>query len=229
MIAAEAREFAGVLRRLDDMERLRWPVQFAATASSKRHRWLFVADGPGPRLAREATAEALRRERVAAVLSTGFCGALDPALTPLALVAPAAVVDAGSRRRFETQPLKCAKLLAGGDLLCDDRVVQSSQEKANLRNATGAVAVDMESVGVAEAARNAGVPFHCLRVVTDAARETFGLDFNAVRDREGRFCRSRIAAAALRRPFQRLPELMALGRRSARAADRLGEFLVNCF
>ncbi|MCP6756213.1 hypothetical protein NL533_31800, partial [Klebsiella pneumoniae] len=64
--------------------------------------------------------------------------------------------------------------------------------------------------------------------VSDVAGQELVLDFNAYRNDEGRFSRSRIVAAALRRPWSRVPGLMQLDRHSKMAAESLGEFLVDC-
>ena len=42
----------------------------------------------------------------------------------------------------------------------------------------------------------AGVPFYCIRAVTDTADESFANDFNAARDGDGHFIRSQICGGA---------------------------------
>ncbi|MCU1339930.1 MAG: putative phosphorylase, family 1 [Bryobacterales bacterium] len=115
-----------------------------------------------------------------------------------------------------------------GDVVSVDRVAITVQEKCELRTATGAAVVEMESAAVAQKAREWDVPFGCVRVVSDAAGEDLPLDFNQYRDADGRFERTRIALAALSRPFTVLPGLVRLDRHCRRAAERLGEFLANC-
>ncbi|MGC8792436.1 MAG: hypothetical protein ACP5U2_03485, partial [Bryobacteraceae bacterium] len=89
-------------------------------------------------------------------------------------------------------------------------------------------AVDMEAAGVGERARALDLPFYAVRVVLDAAGESFGLDYNALRDDSGRFCGRRILRAALGKPHVAVPELLELRRRLRRAAEILGEFLAGC-
>jgi hypothetical protein len=86
----------------------------------------------------------------------------------------------------------------------------------------------MESAAVAEAARERGVPFYCIRAVLEGAAEGFTLDFNGLRDREGRFSRPRIAAAALARPWVGVPELIRIERRVRLASRALGDFFAEC-
>lgn len=115
-----------------------------------------------------------------------------------------------------------------GDVVSVDRVAFTAREKSDLRTATGAAVVEMESAAVARKAREWDVPFGCVRVVSDVAGDDLPLDFNRYRDADGRFERMRIALAALGRPFTVLPRLVRLDRDCRRAAERLGEFLANC-
>jgi len=86
--------------------------------------------------------------------------------------------------------------------------------------------VEMEAAGVAARVKRAGLPFCCIKVVLDRAEESFAIDWNRMRDREGRIARGKIMVHALRRP-NLLLELFRLKRRSEEAARVLGEFLVS--
>ena len=221
-VASEAREFAGLQTRMDGIEPLAWDLDFAVAGNVGGRRWVLCANGPGPRLAGLAIDAALRHERPAAILSTGFCGGLDPALEPCAVFVASRILDEPTGDRYETAHE------SGGTLISGDRVVNTLPEKAALRQTTGAGAVDMEAAAVARAASTAGVPLYCIRVVTDTAMETFPMDFNAVRDGEGRFSRARIAAAAMAHPG-RIRGLIELDRRTKKAAEALGDYLARSF
>ncbi len=121
-----------------------------------------------------AAARRLIADGAEALLSFGLAGGLDPRLNPGDLIVADMVVD---RRRevYETdlawrvalfQALEAARP-TGGVVLGSDTVVASTEEKTKLRDATGAVAVDMESFAVASVADQAGVPFAILRAVAD--------------------------------------------------------------
>ena len=61
-IAAEEREFAGLLAQANEKRRLiGWPVECAWWVMAGPVRWLLVADGPGAARAAGATAAALAR------------------------------------------------------------------------------------------------------------------------------------------------------------------------
>ena len=186
------------------------------TGIAKRAEWVLAANGPGPKLVAEALDLALREKRtVDGIVSTGFCGALDPALGIGEIVVSGEGVT--SPRSF-----------VRGEILSRDRVAVTAAEKRGLREQTGAVAIEMESAAAAAKAREWGVPFRCIKVISDTAAENLPLDFNLYRDSAGRFSRSRIALAAMARPFTAIPALLRLDRNCRRAAEKLGEFFADC-
>lgn len=223
-VAAEAREFSGLLRRASSVSRLPWPIAFARRIVVAGRPWFLAAHGPGLRLAAEAARVALDNCRPAAVLSTGLCGALDPAI-PTGSLFVATEVRAAARTFPAACPaLPCAAI--SGPLLSQDRVAVTAAEKAALFS-DGARAVDMEAAAVAAAAGQASLPFYCVRIVSDDARHVLPLDFNRYRDALGRFSRLRIALAALARPAVLVP-LMRFDAACRRSAILLGESLADC-
>lgn len=223
-VAAEAREFAGLLDRVDRKRQLSgWPVDCAWWAAVGPVRWLLVADGPGAVLAGHAAAEALSRASVRCILSTGLCGALDGSLAPGDLVHAGEVFDGRGRRWPALDPDAGTRPVR---LLSVDRVAATADEKRSLAAATGAEAVEMEAAGVAAEAARHGWPFYCLRVVSDGAEEELPMDFNLYRDSDGRFSRLRIAAACALRPWA-VPPLLRFERRCRKSAGILGDCLVH--
>lgn len=223
-VAAEEREFAGLIGRAETKRRLAgWPMECAWRAVTGPMRWLLVSDGPGASLAGRAAAEALSRCSVRCILSTGLCGALDERLEPGDAVHAVEVID-GQGTRWDTLDPKAGTLPVR--LLSVGRVAVSAAEKRSLAAATGAAVVDMEAAGVAaEAVRNR-LPFYCLRVVSDGLKEELPMDFNRYRDSEGRFSRARIAAACALRPWA-VPALLRFDRQCRSSADILGDCLVH--
>ncbi len=219
MIAAEERELTGFAAHLRGRRKLALPVAYAEEGELHERLWLLGANGAGPKLAAEAVRAFSRR--LDRVISTGYCGALDAALRPSDVVICDRVIDADTDRSFRTADEFGAACLSG------DRVIQTSREKQLLRETTGASIVEMEAAGVAAEAQARGVPFHCIRVVTDTADEDIHLDLNAARDSAGRFRTGRIAVMALRRPRLYIPELLKLNRRAREASERLGDYLAK--
>ena len=213
-MAAERRELEGILSRFGGASKLEWPgAKFARAAERTGDRWWMVACGPGPRLVEKALAE---KKNVNGIISTGFCGALDPALQV------GSIVVWGDAEVASSAPF------VRGEIFSADRVAVTAAEKRALRNRTGAVAVDMEAAAVKSKAAEWGVPFMCIRVVSDTAAADLPLDFNRFRNADGNFSRTRIALAAMARPFSAMPGLLELDRNCRRASQSLGDFLADC-
>lgn len=226
VVAAERREFDGI-RKIGAWRPLNWGLQFACEGELNGDRILMVADGPGMQLAGAATDTAWRHVRPDVVVSTGFCGALDPDLKLGDVVVAGAVIDGENGGVFDALAPECRAPARSGMVLSVSRVAASVADRATLRE-KGACAVEMEAAAVAARARVWEVPFYCVRVVSDTAVEEFAIDFNRVRDSYGRFSRARIIAAAAVRPWSRVRFLLKLDRNCKTASGRLGEFFANC-
>lgn len=233
-VAAEAAELKPFENGLINARRLKWPVDYAFEGILEGRRLLLVANGAGPKLVGQAIEVANRAIRAAelssskleAIVSVGFCGGLKPGLQPGQIVVGTEVLDPRDGRRFSCQPIAATCEHQSGVVASQDRVAIDSAEKATLF-ASGAMAVDMESLAVAEGAKRTSVPFLCIKAVTDLADESFQIDLNKMRTPEGRIARGKIVLYVLTHPWM-LGELLRLRRRSQDAAKALGEFLVSC-
>src|SRR4051812_11593566 len=76
-VAADAMEFAGLQKHCRRIAPLHVPVNWARTADLNGEQIVMIANGAGARQAARAV-DAVRN--ATAIVSTGFCGALDPAL-----------------------------------------------------------------------------------------------------------------------------------------------------
>jgi len=201
------------------------PVNWSRTIQLGGHELLLVANGAGASRAAAALDAAADVFHPDAVISTGFCGALDPALAVADVVVATSV--AAADRRYAALPVSTTAPHHSGVVCSIDQVAQTAEEKRRLR-AGGAIAVEMEAAGVAARAQARGLPFYCVKVVTDLAGETMANDFNAALRSDGHFDTMVILREALRRPLARLPELCRLRQRSVRAARVLGDFFADC-
>jgi adenosylhomocysteine nucleosidase len=162
------------------------PVEAQALPASATR----LISGPGFRAASAALTQYLAVYRPARVISIGVCGALDPALslgqvlTVSRIQSPLGV--------FSPQPLTAPAVT----LHSQDRVAVSAFEKRQLF-ATGAHIVDMEAAAVALLCQGHGIPFYCLKAVSDLADEDLPIDFNLYRDAAGNFSHLRIAIAGI--------------------------------
>lgn len=209
MVASDRREFSGFARRLSALRELEWDVDYAAEGMLAGTRFLLVANGAGSKLALRAAQAALACTRPSLIVSAGYCGALAPHLRIGDIVACS---QAGG------QP---------GEILGVDQVVTSADDKRRAFTLTKAAAIDMESHALASFAAEHNIPFRIIRAVSDEAHEDLGLDLNRARDHEGRIRASSVVRLALTRPWSGLPALRRLAVNSARASDKLGDFLAS--
>jgi len=222
LVAAEPREFAGLLARCGQVAEVPLATGWARRCRLGGGEALLAANGAGRTRAAAAADAACRVFPPDAVVSTGFCGALDPALDVASVLAAERILgDGGDFAALP--PAGCP----AGPIYTLDRVAQTAAEKAALRK-SGAVAVEMEAAGVAAEARKRGLPFFCVRAVTDLAGESFANDFNAALRSDGHFDTMRILSGTFSHPMARIPELLRLRNRCARAARTLGDFLADC-
>jgi adenosylhomocysteine nucleosidase len=218
-------EFAGVLARAAGAEAGRLPVDWSRSAKLGNHMILMAANGIGRVRAAAAVDAAVPAFHPQAVVSAGFCGALDPELDIGAVVVGDCI--AARDGSYPGLPVESALPHRVGTIRSIDRVAQTAAEKKELR-ATGAVAVEMEAAGVAARAQSHGLPFYCVRTVTDLAGENMANDFNAALRPDGHFATMHILGNCVRHPVDRLPELIRLRRRCARASRALGDFFADC-
>ena len=119
------------------------------------------------------------------VISAGYAGALRPDLRVGDLVLGENFSDPGllavAHALLADEPRHI------GGLVTQPAVAETAAAKEALHAATGALAVDMETAWIAEACARAGVPLLALRVVSDAAGQSFPVPnavlYDAVRQR----------------------------------------------
>jgi adenosylhomocysteine nucleosidase len=233
-VASEASELKPLANLLTAPRKLKWPIDYAYEGIWESRRMMLAANGAGPKLAAQAVEVAIRAVMVAelsssrleAVVSTGWCGALDPELRESQIVVATQVLDVSTNETFDCAPIETDGEFVSGVVASQNSIANGAGEKQRLR-ALGAVAIDMEAAGAAARAKRAGLPFCCIKVVSDRADESFPFDLNKFRTSEGRIARGKIVFQALAHP-NRLPVLFQLKRRTEDAARALGEFLAGC-
>ena len=225
MVAANRMEFPGILAHTMDLRPAAVTADWARYARLGGNEMLLVANGAGGRRAGAAVDAALATFAASVVISTGFCGALSADLSVADIVTGTSVTD-GANRFAALQP-DCGRPHHKGVVVSIDHVAQTAAEKYALHQGGGS-AVEMEAAGVAARAQSRGLPFYCVRVVTDLAGEDMANDFNGSLREDGHFATMNILKGTLRKPLVRLPELLRLRNRCTRAARILGEFIADC-
>jgi adenosylhomocysteine nucleosidase len=204
-----------------------------------------ILAGPG-RLAICGDASTLRAklaeltcQPIILVISWGVCGGLDPRHRPGDLILGAEVVSAEGRINTDeavTSSL-AQRLIDAGARVAVERVagvsspVSTARAKAELRLATGAAAVDMESLIAGRFALERRTPFAILRAVADPAdRDLPPLVLSAV-DSDGRIKAAAVLGDLVRSPgqFTGLVAAARDGRAAFRALSRCRGLLPGLF
>jgi adenosylhomocysteine nucleosidase len=166
--------------------------------------------------------------RPSLVVSWGLCGGLDPRLRPGDLVLGSEVVSKqGAARTDEAVTASLAQRLLGAGarvvverFAVSDAPVVTVAAKAELRCATQAAAVDMESLIAGQYAFKRRVPFAILRAVADPAERNLPpLALKAVAP-DGGIKIQAVVGALIRSPWQ-LAGLRALATDSSAAFEAL--------
>ncbi len=180
----------------------------------------MVAVGNGTAEGARRGAADLVAKGATALLSFGVAGGLAPGLAPGTLVIPAAVVRNGVR-------IACTAALVarlggprGGPVFAGSGVVSTTADKARLHAQTAAVAIDLESGAVSEAALAAGLPFAVLRAICDPASRALPRAALVALDPAGRIQLAALIATVARRPAE-LFALLGLARDASAARSAL--------
>ena len=193
-----------------------------------------TSDSTSPPLIASAGADAARARREAerlvangaeALLSFGLAGGLDPPLAPGTIILASAVrlpgggsatADAAWLASLHRQAVSSGISLVEGPVVGSATIVATAEQKAALAARTGALAVDMESHALAEAASAAGLPFAVVRAVADPAAQSLPRAVQGAVGADGAIRPLPVVARLLWSPWQ-LPEVVRL-HLNARAA-----------
>jgi len=178
-----------------------------------------LVTGMGRRNASTRFNDALIRLNPERVLTCGFAGALNPGLK-IGDVLFDEDFDAGFGEQLRSLGALPAKFY------CSARVAATVAEKVELRRATGADAVEMESAVIRTICREHEIPSATVRVISDAANEDLPLDFNALMTSEQKISILKLTGALLRSPAK-VPRLLDLQRNTRLAARRLANVLTG--
>ena len=167
---------------------------------------LYIA-GMGAKQA-EVAAEVLIAEKASALLSWGIAGALHSKLSPGNLILPKTVIypqkgifstDDGWHNRLLTR--MASKLEISTEPLAQSlTVLRSREEKLDFIKQNEALAVDMESGSVAEAAVKANLPFMAIRAISDPLEQNIPASVLRAINESGRLRPFHLLGSLVRRP-----------------------------
>jgi adenosylhomocysteine nucleosidase len=196
----------------DAVARRRGGLTGVVAALPAEARWLRASaldvrvGGVGAEPARRA-ARALIADGARALISWGTAAALAPTLRVGTLVLADRVVG-------DSVPLvpdlawtaRVAEAVRGGvpvirgTLACPTEVLRNANEKRALADRSGAIAADMESAAIGAVAREAGLPWIVIRVISDAADTVVPSSVVEAIDRKGALSWTRLLGGLLRNP-----------------------------
>jgi adenosylhomocysteine nucleosidase len=151
---------------------------------------LGTVSGLGRENARSAT-RWLVENGCGIVVGAGVAGGLKPGMKPGDLVLPEEILEdaGGDVQKWPTNSPAQGRLslllgragiqVYGGKLFSSPVAILSPGEKLSLHRKTAALAVDMESAGIACAARESGVPFLIFRAICDPADRTVPVELSS--------------------------------------------------
>ena len=152
------------------------------------------------------------------VLTCGFAGGLDPSLKIGTVI-------------FETRDESLREKLAAAGATpvkfhCANRIATTAEEKRELRQTTGADAVEMESEAIQTICRERGIPCATVRVISDEAGEDLPLDFNRLSRPDMSLDYGKLFWAIVCSPGKIGP-LIKLGKQTQLAAEKLAAVLAQ--
>jgi adenosylhomocysteine nucleosidase len=197
------------------------PEEAAPFRRRKRTDMQVIVTGMGAEAARRGFIDAIENDQPELVVTSGFCGGLNPSLERGMVV-----VD----RESEADLLTIAET---GGLLpvrvsCANRVAVSAHEKEMLFRRSDCDVVEMESGVIMQICRERGIPVATIRVISDTATEDLPLDFNKLTTSTGTVHFGRLAIEVAKRP-KVIPQLIKLQKHTKAAAERLADALDSFF
>ena len=210
------------------LEREVWPMVKDWNTERREHegrsfkffenaRVVLVCAGIGSEAARRATEAIISLYQPQLVISAGFAGALDSRLQIGDTLVPNCVIDAKDGSRREHEP--------GNGFLVTFEDVADAEQKAQLNQAFGAHAVDMEAAAVARCAEAHGLDFFACKVISDASDSSLPpvTQFVAV---DGSFQAAQFLRYIAFRPWL-WASVFRLSRNSGMAAQKLCRVLLD--
>jgi adenosylhomocysteine nucleosidase len=202
----------------------RWPhstrngIHFWAQRSEEEE-WIAACAGAGQSAATRAFAAIEEGGPISLLFSLGWAGALRGHVEPGSAHNVAGVIDAKTGERFQCEA-------GAGDLwLVTSPAVAGAAEKRRLAAAYNAALVDMEAAAIACLAAMRGIPFYCIKGVSDGLIDRLP-DFNRFLSPAGQFRLASFALYAVCRP-RYWPALLRMGENSRKASQSIAECLLD--
>jgi adenosylhomocysteine nucleosidase len=226
LVAALPIEISAFMDRCDKVRRYKGNGLTFRGGRYDEIRIACVEGGMGFAKARTATQAIIDAHSPPWVLSVGFSGALHDDLQFGDIVIADSICDTHGQELFLDLKM-AANPQAGlhvGRLLTTDHIVRTMQEKRDLGAKHQAIAVDLESLAVAQVCRDAKVRFMAVRVISDDLTADLPPEILSVVGATGAVRIGAALGALWKRPSS-ATEMWKLREHAIKAAGRLATFL----
>lgn len=225
IIAALPIETGDLIDKLNKVRKFKSPQGLTVLEGEYQGRIVAVIhSGMGRTRARRAAEHLIFGHRPYWLIHPGFAGGLDPALGLSDVVLPTEVVDpSGSVVPVPIRPELLPEGIATGRLLTVDEILRKSSEKAEWREKSGGIVVDMESHAVAELCRELNLRWVGLRVITDTATTELPPEVLTITGPTGAFRLGATIGALWSRPSA-VKDLLKLRESAIIASDKIAHF-----
>ena len=232
LVFALGMEAGGLIDRLSGVIMTEGSGFVAREGGLQGRRLVVIESGAGCAAAARATRALILGHRPRWIISAGFAGGLDDRLAQGDILMADQIVDANGRCfeidfRFHDDGLDARRHVHVGRLLTTDTIVRDPQVKRDLGRRHGAMAVDMESVAVAEVCRDEKVRLLSVRVITDSIDRTLPPDLDLIVRKKTAAGRLGAAAGAILRRPSSFKEMWQLKEDALVASERLARFLIG--
>ncbi|MFZ0744344.1 MAG: hypothetical protein WAM85_08050 [Terracidiphilus sp.] len=200
-----------------------WHPSRSETVKLWAHRdenlYVAACAGAGQAAATRAFAAIEKDAPIDLAFSIGWAGALTSDVATGNAYNVAGVIDVQTGERFRCDAG------AGEHWLATSPKVADETEKKRLASTYNASLVDMEAAAIARLAHMRGIPFYCIKGVSDDFNDKLP-DFNRFIAPSGEFQTVQFALYALLKPWY-WPALIRMGENSRRASQSIAESLLN--
>jgi adenosylhomocysteine nucleosidase len=186
---------------------------------------VVIHAGVGLENAAEATETLIAGHRPQWIISAGLAGGLRDDVKREDIVMPDCILGEDGRRLAIDLQMPATPGVHVGSLLTVDRPILKSDQKHELGRKYGAVAVDMESLAVAEACRREKQRFMAVRVISDTVDEELPADVERLLRKKTFARRAGAAAGSLLRRPSAVRDLWRLRETALVCSIRLAKFL----
>lgn len=232
LVFATAGECGGLEDRLEGLLSIKADKLTIKQGGLGGRHVVLAAGGIGQMAARQTTEQLIAGHRPAWVISAGFAGGLAEQLPRGDFLLANEIVDLEARRLhvplvLEPSPESPPQGVHVGRLLTVDRVICTPAEKHRLGELHNALAVDMETMAVAEVCRQRQTRFLSVRIISDDVNDELPEEINRL---VGALHPARKIGAALGAVWNRPAAAKDLWRLRAGGltdSDRLAEFLTG--